>query len=207
MKRKQVMILAFGVLLFALFICWARTINIPVKSGGLVRLKPASFLKSIYSSGCTITYKTKQNREAKIYLLQTFWKWPIIVIPSTNADVLLCLYDNDTDVQLLRIDTNQGFRSLPRGRPLSRIVLASSCKVDEADEGDWDLAIKTMEQMTTDEFRRHSLPNFNFGILGIYGEPQDNNDRMKMHDAIMYNGDTTYPDPHQKGRWGRHPKP
>ena len=93
MKRKTFVVLVLGVVVLAFFLSWAKTINVPLKAGGLVQIKPASFLGSIYSARCIITYKAKGNNGAKIDLLQTFWKWPITVIPSTNDDILLCLYD------------------------------------------------------------------------------------------------------------------
>ena len=62
-----------------------------------------------------------------------------------------------------------------------------------------------MQQMQLDEFKRCSVPVFNFGILRIYGNPQDNVERMKRHDEIMYEGDIVYPDPHQKGKWVKPP--
>jgi len=207
MKRMKLLMAAFGVAAFALLLCWTKTRVVPFNNGGFVRLKPASFLGSVFGAKCTLTYKKGQNDEAHIDLLQTFWKWPVIVIPSTNCNVFLCIYDNDVDVQLLRIDPSHPFKTLPSSRPLSRIVLASSCEIDEASGDDLDFAINSLKIMPTDVFKRHSIPNLNFGIFGVYGDPRDCAEGLEMADEIVYPGDVVYPDPHQKGRWVKHPKP
>jgi hypothetical protein len=119
--------------------------------------------------------------------------------------VFLCLYYNDVDVQLLRFDTGSKFKALPSGRPISRIVLASSCKVDEASDGDWTFAMESLKQMHIDAFKAHSLPDVNLGVFSLYGDPQEYIGRMRAADEVMYPGDIVHPDTNRTGRWIKHP--
>src|SRR5690349_4958781 len=206
-KTFWILIVLLIVFLGIAFFKSGRVIEIPINSAGIIKLKPPSVISAIVGSKCVLTYKTRENKEGRLELLQTFWEWPITVIASTNQGVFFCLYYNDVDIQLLRIDTQHRFKALSSRRPISHIVLTASCEVDEPSGEDWEFALKRLRQMTSNAFKRQSLPNIDFGIVKIYGDPQDYAERMESSDEIAYDGDNLFPDPHQKGRWVKHPKP
>lgn len=207
-KKAVVIILTASVLLSLIVLCLAlgsTVVNIPLGNGATVQMRPASPIHSMYGATCSLKYLSGREVEAQAELLQTFWKWPVIVIPTTNNHVFLCLYYNDVDVQLLRFDTRSKFKPLYSNRPISRIVHASSCEVDETSDGDWKFAVNSLKRMPVDVFRSNSLPNINLGVFSLYGDPKEYVERMKAADEIMYPGDVTYPDTNRPGRWIKHP--
>jgi hypothetical protein len=210
MKAKKsvvivVVIVSIVLILVGLTLCSPTIVNIPLGGDDTVQMKPASLFRSILGATCSLRNLSGRELNAQIELQQTFWKWPVTVIPTTNNHVFLCLYYNDVDVQLLRFDTESRFRPLPSSRPISRIVLTSSCKVDEPDDADWKFALETLKRIPADVFKARSLPDVNLGVFSLYGGPQEYVGRMRAADEIMYPGDVVYPDTNKAGKWIKHP--
>jgi hypothetical protein len=102
---------------------------------------------------------------------QDFFDSPIIVIPSPNDDVFLCIYYYDVDTQLFKIDLSKGSKALPNGSILSAIILASNCKVERVlkdDTNDWALAANALEQMSGGQFKRVSIPSLDLVVFHKY---------------------------------------
>jgi hypothetical protein len=205
MKKIYWIALGFLILTGAI-LCWHTTASIPMAAGGKIELKSASLLSSICGSECVLEYKTSSTTSGRIELFQDLFKWPVIVIPSTNSGVFLCLIYNDVDVQLLRFDTTQAFKTVPRRTHIARLVLTSSCDYGEANFDEWCFVRRRLNQMSTHEFRKLSLPDLNLGILSIYGDPPEWTRRMDEADEVQYPGDVLYPDPRRPGRYVKHPQ-
>src|SRR5690349_11664193 len=126
---KLVGLLLVAALCWALFVVLSRhQIDLPLKDGGRVRIVPASFLGTFRESRCLVTYTPKGGRGGTIALLETRIEWPVMVIPSTETNVLLCLYNFDMDLRLLRIDTEKKFTPFLPDSPLRFVVRESPWK-------------------------------------------------------------------------------
>ena len=101
-------------------------------------LTPASFLASVRGSHCNLGYRNGPDA-ATVDFWQDLFRRPIIVVPSADGVALLCLYENDTDLRLVRINTARKFvPSSPAGsNRLSTIVRSATCDVQEAMIEDW----------------------------------------------------------------------
>jgi len=58
-KRIKFLIVAFGAIVIAPFPCRAKTVNVPLKTGGSMQIKPASFSRRIYRAKCMVPCKAK----------------------------------------------------------------------------------------------------------------------------------------------------
>src|SRR5450756_40449 len=95
-------------------------------NGDLIQVRSPSALESFNVATCSIYIKTKSGTDARIKLSQSWYDLPFMVIPSTNPGVFYCLYDYDTDFQLLKIDTNRKFSQPPKNKVMSANILDSS---------------------------------------------------------------------------------
>jgi len=131
-----------------------------LRSGGLVEIKPASLCEASLGGGCNVLLKSSSGHEARLTLHQDLFNSPIIVLPTTNADVFICVYDYDVDFQLLRFDVGQPFRRLPGKRFVNANVLASTCRVDRVtpEEGDyWNETHEALQTMARSEYKRQAV--------------------------------------------------
>jgi hypothetical protein len=87
---------------------------------------------------CGIFYKPPNAQAGKVVLWQDFFDGPVMLLASTNANIILCLYDFDVDVRLFRIDTSQPFRALSQGSSINRILFFSNWDIRYGKASDWD---------------------------------------------------------------------
>jgi hypothetical protein len=110
-------------------------------------------------------------------LLQPFWKTPVTVIPdASNNNVLYCVYDNDVNCLLLKIDFSKRFQPPAPGSLLSPIVLESTCAVDNmqpTDTNEWDMVADAIKAIPTAEFRQQSIPMLDLVFYRRYFERDD----------------------------------
>src|ERR1022692_3838746 len=141
-KFKFTLIVALG-FIFALFAAlFHRNIQVLFGNGGVAHIRPASFLASLMGSGCNIDYQTREGKAGKVALWQDLFHHLIAVVPAPDSNVLLCVYDFDTDLRVLRIDTTRAFASAPAPTAttsscLSAVVLSSSWDIQEGKIDDW----------------------------------------------------------------------
>jgi hypothetical protein len=153
-----------------------RDINIKLHSGCSIRIRRACLFGSIRNKKCTLTLKSGTGLVGNVELLQPFCKAPIIVFPSTNDETFLCVYDNDVDIQLLRINLKKGFRPFSAINILRPLVPFSTCQVDrvmKTDTSDWAFAAATLERMSTEEFRCQSVPSLDLVLFRKYVDQKE----------------------------------
>lgn len=156
-------------LLFILFIgFFHRTINMPVHGGGSLRIIPASCLAMWLGSTCDIRYRSRVGTSGTVSVAHTWGSAPIIVIPSEDGKVLLCLYGiEDMGLWLLKFDTTKVCEDIPSGSHVGEIVRKSPWKVDLGTIDDWRWMYYHLKSMPENEFKSTSIPEFDFGIKRV----------------------------------------
>lgn len=144
--------------------------DIPLANNRSAYAVPATFVRSIGSeASCTITYEPTSGVEGKIELWQDVFDGPILLIQSTNTDILLCLYDYDVDMRLFRIDLANGFRLLSPTSSINNILFSSSWDIQYGTEADWQEVNDYLRTASPKDFNRHFIPAGRFKWLGTQG--------------------------------------
>src|SRR4249920_2655497 len=92
-----------------------RDINVNLGNGGFARITPSSTLGSLRAGAtATIFYKPSSGQAGTIVLWEDFFEGPIMVLAADDTNVLLCLYNFDVDLRLLRINPAQNFSPFPQ---------------------------------------------------------------------------------------------
>ncbi len=139
--RAALIVLSSLAILFVVFVFYLlvpHNKTIPLANGAKARVEAASYIRSWRPEGsCKIWYTPKSGQTGLIELWQSAFDGPILLISSTNADVLLCLYDYDVDMRLLRIDTSKGFSPLPLSSSINYILFTSTWDIRYASIAEW----------------------------------------------------------------------
>jgi len=153
------LILVFFVLTTVMVSLNHKRIKVRLANGDVIEVTPASLYESLHRASCEIEIRTSSKGVAKIVLYQDFWDSPIIVIPTTNANVFFCVFDYDVDTQLLRIDLNEPFDAGAKSSFIKGNVLFSTCKIERVsthDNAAWEAACVTLQGMPDVEYKREA---------------------------------------------------
>jgi hypothetical protein len=138
----------------------SRTIHVPLTDGGYVSFLQPSLIGKFFSSSCAITFSPVHGKINSVVLDQNVFEGPLMVIPSTNTNVFLCIYDHDTDWLMIRIDLSQKFQPLSSQNPMQGHVLGSTCQIERVrrvDTNDWYFAASALEKMPSKQFKDQSV--------------------------------------------------
>src|SRR5437016_565762 len=133
-----------------------RTVREQFKEGGFLQITPASFWASACGARCTVLYRPREGRSGTIELWQNLVHEPIIFLPGSSDGALLCVYEFDTDIRLIRFDPNLPFSAFPQSSCLAAIVWRSPWQASEADIRDWESAIKCLKDLPSASSRRQA---------------------------------------------------
>ena len=101
-------------------------------------------------------------------LLSTGLEAPIIVMPSRDGKTLLCLYNYDVELKLLKFTPTSVCRPFPTNSVLPFIVLESPWLVEEGSSNDWRDFVDRLKQLQPAARKRQSVPDFDLGFMRIY---------------------------------------
>lgn len=137
-----------------------RNIQITVNNSESASLKQASFFGWLFGSKCTLRITSDNKPTNLVELRQKLFKNPAIIIPSADTDVLFCIYDNDVDWQLIRIDPRLKSQPIANNSLLGSIVISSTCKVErvlKTDTNDWNTAVQALQEMSPSIFKKQAF--------------------------------------------------
>ena len=147
------------VILFIIYLLVPHSKTIPLAKGAQARVETASLLRSFRpEASCKIWYTPKSGPTGLIELWQDEFDGPMLLISSTNTNVLLCLYDYDVDMRLFRIDTTTAFRPLPPSSSINRILFTSTWDIKYGLNADWDEVEDYLRNASNSDFRKHHIP-------------------------------------------------
>ena len=159
-----------------------------------MKLRGPLFL--FFESTVQLLYEPIRGEKGAVSFNTNFEHQPLIVFCPTNSDCILCFYDFDVLIRLIKIDTKKPFHSFQNGSSLNSIVGASSFEVRDGTKDDWKLAIDCLEHMDSRTFERQSIPGLNVGLvsMGAYKKQLLKKVRNQA-DAMyqLYGGETTMP--------------
>lgn len=141
-----------------------------VASGDLIEIKSPSALQSFNSAKCSIEIKSKSGASARIELLQSWYDLPFLVVALTNHGIFYCIYDHDTDWQLLKIDVNRAFDRPAMNQVMSANILASTCKIERlrpSEKRDWTNVAAMVQMLPSKQYRHQVIGGLRIGCFRI----------------------------------------
>jgi hypothetical protein len=196
-KRLKWLFFSVGFLTVILLSCVIhKTIDIPLIGGGSIRLTQPSVLELVFKSTSTMAFNSGPGKEDIVILRRDYFDSPVIVIPSTKSNLFFCVYDNDVDWQLIRVDVSGQFRPLPRTNPLCDVVQFATCKIErvlKTDTNDWNLVAIALEKMSETEYKDQSLGLNLFGYRVRADRKKLAASMRNFGDQGQYPGDTIIP--------------
>jgi hypothetical protein len=154
-----------------------RSIDLSFGNGSFVRVTPASLWSSCGSgSSSKIFYHPNGVKSGTVALWQDFADRPIIVMLATNGEALLCLYNFDVDLRLLKIDPTQNPKPFQPNSRLDAIVCSSPWHVESGTTNDWQEMSDYLRGLSSDAFKRQTVPAYDLGVMrfGLGQEAREN---------------------------------
>jgi hypothetical protein len=132
---------------------------VPLGNAGHARATSAPFVRSLFpEANGTIYYQPKIGPPGEVILWQDAFDGATLLIPGADTNVLLCLYDFDTCVLLLRIDTAKPFKPLPSTSRINNILFTSTWEIENGSAADWQEVVGYLQESSSWDFRSHRLP-------------------------------------------------
>lgn len=151
-----------------------RSVEVRLSNGGFVRITPASLWGScLFKTGCKIVYQPKDGKVGTVVLLQDSDSQLAMIMPAPDGKSLLCLYDADVVLRLMRIDPAKTFKPFPEKSYLNWIVLASSWDVEQGTTNDWQEVSEYLRTVSPDIFHQEAGTKLDLGISRSHYEKDD----------------------------------
>ena len=178
-KKNRLSLIAIGVcfgLAVAIVVMgmFHRSVDVRLGNGGLIRITPASLLGScLLKTGCTIVYQSKDGEVGKVVLLQDSDSQLAMIMPASDGKSLLCLYDADVVLRLMKIDPTKKFSPFPKESYLNWIVLASTWDVKTGTTNDWQEVSEHLKTVSPEIFNQEAGPKLDLGISRSHYEKDE----------------------------------
>ena len=153
------------VVILGLMDFFQRTVQVCLENGDLLRFEPPSLLASVRGASCKIICQPKSGETSTIELWQDLYHGVITVVPTPDRNVILCLYEFDTDLRLLRIDRAQKLMPFPTtgSSCLSAVVCASPWDIQEARLSDWQETLSYLKKASPRSLNQQTLNTWRLG--------------------------------------------
>jgi hypothetical protein len=178
-KKNRLLPIAGGigiglVVVIALIGMIHRSVEVQLSNGGFIRTTPASLWGSyFFKTGCKIVYHPKDGEVGTVVLLQDSDSQPAMVMPAADGKSLLCLYDADVVLRLMRIDPTRKSKPFPEKSYLNWIVLASSWDVETGTTNDWQEVFEHIKAVSPDTFNQEAGTKLDLGISRSHYEKDE----------------------------------
>ena len=160
-SRKRLYLIPLGILLvIALIGIIPRTKNIKLPNGGRARVTAASLFRSLFNeANCEIEYEPTPGKRGTVVLWQDFFDGAIFLLPSTNANVLWCVYDYDVDLRLFKIDTGKLFTAPSAQDPINYILFSCTWDIQFGRAADWGEVLTYLRSVSIADYKKSRLPS------------------------------------------------
>jgi hypothetical protein len=177
----------FLILILGLWLATPSYVNVPVGDRVGTRLKLPGVFAQFHNCTYTITYPTDKGEGKGIILRGDFIDAkPILFLSPNNTNYVLCLYDCDSCVQLIRIDLNRSFAPITPNTPLAWLVSNSSCLIESAGREDWEKLRVYFKEPAKANAKAKWLPVLNFGFARIYPSKQLTASNVENQFTVTY---------------------
>jgi len=151
-----------------------RSVEVRLSNGGFVRITPASLWGAcLFKTGCKIVYQPKDGEVGTVVLLQDSDSQLAMIMPASDGKSLLCLYDADVVLRLMRIDPTKKSKPFPEKSYLNWIVLASSWDVEPGTTNDWQEVSEYLKTVSPDTFNQEAGTKLDLGISRSHYEKDE----------------------------------
>jgi hypothetical protein len=99
---------------------------------------------------------------------------------------LLCLYNFDVDLRLLRIDPAKSPKPFSSESRLDAIVCASPWYIEAGTTNDWQEMLDYLKKLPSGAFKSQSVPTFDLGIISLHGSPESIQQRIEGQIGLMH---------------------
>jgi len=190
-EKKRALIIAGAIGLAICFVLngfMKQQIDVAFSNGCYTRIIPASFWSSCGTgSNCQLFYQPPNETAGTISLWQDLFDKPIIATLSGDGKSLLCLYNYDVDLRLLKIDPamDASHNSFSQESGLNAIVYSSPWHVEAAGGKDWQAMLDYLKRLSPEDFKRQSVPAQGFGFFRLYGSSKPLQQQMEVQINLM----------------------
>ena len=145
-----------------------RTVVVPSSGLKFITVQQPPLWKRIRGSVSTLTWRPAGGHVEEVQFADTLIKAPILVLQSRRSESILCLYDVDSGLSLLRIPTDAVSQPSGRETNLQGIVTSTTRKLATGETSDWCELHAFIKMTPKEDFERHCLPAIDFGIYRVY---------------------------------------
>jgi hypothetical protein len=143
-------------------------------------------LATLHSSTYRINYKTSRGSRGTVYLHGNFDCNPLIVFSQTNGDIL-CLYDADVLLRLIRIDPNRPREHFSPKSALNWIIAGSTCFIEQGHFREWNSVSNYFANPQASNLKATWIPTLDYGIGRISADPKLLSNRVSTQIDYMFN--------------------
>jgi hypothetical protein len=143
-------------------------------------------LATLHSSTYRIHYKNSRGSEGSVYLHGNFDCNPLIVFAQTNGDIL-CLYDADVLLRLIRIVPNRPREHFTPKSALNWIITGSTCFVEQGSFREWNSVSNYFANPKASNLKAAWIPTLDYGIGRIYADPKLLSNGVSTQIDYMFN--------------------
>jgi len=162
--KRPIYFICFAVAVLSyviLVVCTPRAISVSLQDGGSVHwIQPSLLTKCCSSSTCVITFSLGAGGTKSVNLIQNSFQGPVMVLPSSNPNIIFCIYDDDNHYELIRIDISQQFQTLDPRSALYDFVKYSAYKIEAVvprETNDWNFVASVLDRMPASKFKDQSI--------------------------------------------------
>lgn len=139
--------------------------KIQLHDGGYAVITKASFLRSFFpEASATIDYKSANGNVGNVTLWQDEFDGPITIIAANKTNTLLCLYDDDVELRIFKIDTSKPFNALKTRSNITNLLFSSTWEIENGTYDDWQEMLEYLRQTDSKIFSSESVTvGFRFG--------------------------------------------
>jgi hypothetical protein len=177
-RRKVVMTwfacFVLAILLLMLMGLIHRSFKIVFDNGAFAQVTPASLWKACFLKGsCKIIYQPREGESGIATILQTSDSQLAMIMLAADGKSLLCLYDADVDLRLMRFDPTKKAIKFPPNSYLNYIIIASSWSVEQGTSNDWHEVSEYLKKVPPSAFNQQAGTKLDLGVFRIHYERDD----------------------------------
>jgi hypothetical protein len=170
---------ALGIALVALLpalIPWSKRVPL---GNGYARFTKPPFVRAIFPEAHgTISYYCANGQAGTVDLWQNIFDGPVMLIPAAETNVLICVYDFDTCIKLLKIHTDRPFKPLPSDSYLNSILFSCTSEIEDG-ASHWDEVTDYLLKVSQKDFYQQTVS------VGLRGYASGSNLLAVARPAIM----------------------
>lgn len=134
---------------------------------------------SLHDSFYEIKVEPKVGKEGVVRLRGDFDRSPLLILRRPNTPFILCLYDCDVRLRIIKIYTDRKFQPLPNTSPLYWFIQNSTLMVEQGNADDWKFVLDFLKSRNGEKVGTW-IPTLDAGVVRLYASPTSLAERMQQ---------------------------